>query len=197
MKLALSSLAASLVWALVWIAAPVTVMAQGASSGDGITLYNAQHPNLTKAWADGFTRDSGIKVTCGNGGDTELGNQIVQEGAASPADVFLTENSPAMILVDTAGLLAPARKRYSGPRARLFPGRHRTLGGGCGAHDRLRLQQEQAGAGPVAEVAHGPRRSGLEGPLGRIAERARTSKPSSARCWSSRARPRPRPGSRP
>ncbi|TGV62813.1 extracellular solute-binding protein, partial [Mesorhizobium sp. M00.F.Ca.ET.149.01.1.1] len=29
------------------------------------------------------------------------------EGAASPADVFLTENSPAMALVEAAGLFAP------------------------------------------------------------------------------------------
>ena len=62
---------------------------------------------LTQAWADGFTRESGVKVILRNGGDTELGNQIVQEGAASPADVFLTENSPAMALVDAAGLFAP------------------------------------------------------------------------------------------
>jgi iron(III) transport system substrate-binding protein len=39
-----------------------------------------------------------------------MGNQIVQEGAASPADVFLTENSPAMVLVDNAGLFAPVDK---------------------------------------------------------------------------------------
>jgi len=39
--------------------------------------------------------------------DTELANQIVQEGDASPADVFLTENSPAIDVVDDAGLLAP------------------------------------------------------------------------------------------
>jgi iron(III) transport system substrate-binding protein len=32
--------------------------------------------------------------------------QIVQEGAKSPADVFLTENSPAMTTVQNAGLLA-------------------------------------------------------------------------------------------
>ena len=107
MKLALSSLAASLVWALVWIAAPVTVMAQGVSSGDGITLYNAQHASLAKAWVDAFTRETGIKVTVRNGEDTELGNQIVQEGNASPADLFLTENSPAMVLVDQAKLFAP------------------------------------------------------------------------------------------
>ncbi|RYX97739.1 MAG: iron ABC transporter substrate-binding protein [Comamonadaceae bacterium] len=76
-------------------------------SADGIVVYNAQHVSLTKAWAEQFTKDTGIKVTMRNGGDTELGNQIVQEGAASPADVFLTENSPAMALVDNAGLFAP------------------------------------------------------------------------------------------
>ena len=76
-------------------------------SADGIVIYNAQHVSLTKAWAEAFTRETGIKLTLRNGGDTELGNQIVQEGAASPADVFLTENSPAMALVDGAGLFAP------------------------------------------------------------------------------------------
>ena len=72
-----------------------------------IVAYNAQHPSLTKEWANGFTRDTGIKVTIRRGNDTELGNQLVQEGTASPADVFLTENSPAMALVDAAGLFAP------------------------------------------------------------------------------------------
>jgi iron(III) transport system substrate-binding protein len=88
--------------------APLPADAQSAASdADGIVVYNAQHENLTKAWADGFTRETGIKVTLRNGEDTELGNQIVQEGQASPADVFLTENSPAMVLVDNAELFAP------------------------------------------------------------------------------------------
>ena len=70
-------------------------------------VYNAQHETLTKAWVDAFTKETGIKVTVRNGSDTELGNQIVQEGKSSPADVFLTENSPSMALVDNAGLLSP------------------------------------------------------------------------------------------
>lgn len=78
-----------------------------APSADGIVVYNAQHESLTKSWVDGFTRETGIKVTVRNGDDSEIGNQIVQEGAASPADVFLTENSPAMVMVDNAGLFAP------------------------------------------------------------------------------------------
>ncbi len=73
----------------------------------GIVVYNAQHESLAKEWAEGFTKETGIKVTLRNGGDSEFSNQIVAEGAASPADVFLTENSPAMALVEGAGLFAP------------------------------------------------------------------------------------------
>lgn len=78
--------------------------ANAVQAQDGITVYNAQHASLTQAWADGFTKETGIKVTIRKGSDTELANQIVQEGASSPADVFVTENSPAMVLVEKAGL---------------------------------------------------------------------------------------------
>ena len=81
-------------------------VAYAAPSADGIVVYNAQHESLTKSWVEGFTRETGIKVVVRNGGDSELGNQLVQEGSALPADVFLTENSPALVLVDNAGLLA-------------------------------------------------------------------------------------------
>lgn len=84
-----------------------TPQALAADSSEGIVIYNAQHENLVKSWVDGFTKETGIKVTLRNGGDSELGNQLVQEGAASPADVFLTENSPSMVLVDNARLFAP------------------------------------------------------------------------------------------
>ncbi|MBT1906368.1 iron ABC transporter substrate-binding protein [Enterobacter kobei] len=78
-----------------------------ADNSEGIVVYNAQHENLVKSWVDGFTKETGIKVTLRNGDDSELGNQLVQEGSASPADVFLTENSPSMVLVDNAKLFAP------------------------------------------------------------------------------------------
>lgn len=91
--------------------AVVALLAAGSlarpAAAQEITVYNAQHVSLTRAWAEGFTRETGIKVVMRNGSDTELANQLVQEGAASPADVFLTENSPGMALVDNAGLFAP------------------------------------------------------------------------------------------
>ena len=78
----------------------------GADSGDAntITVYNAQHESLTQEWVDAFTAETGVQVEVRNGSDTELGNQLVAEGDKSPADVFLTENSPAMTLVENAGL---------------------------------------------------------------------------------------------
>jgi len=79
----------------------------GGKPAGSITVYNAQHEELTQAWADEFTKETGVTVILRNGDDSELGNQIVQEGTASPADVFLTENSPAMSLVDNAEMLAP------------------------------------------------------------------------------------------
>lgn len=100
MKTRLSLLARAAALSLLSVAVPQAVRAQS----EGITVYNAQHESLTRAWADGFTKETGIKVTIRKGGDTELANQIVQEGAASPADVFVTENSPAMVLVEKAGL---------------------------------------------------------------------------------------------
>lgn len=109
MRLFSTSLFSAIALGITMVATPLTASAQGrvTPSADGIVVYNAQHVSLTKEWAQAFTKETGIKVTMRNGSDTELGNQIVQEGTASPADVFLTENSPAMALVDGAGLFAP------------------------------------------------------------------------------------------
>lgn len=78
-----------------------------AVDGEGIVVYNAQHESLGREWVDAFTKATGIKVTMRQGSDMQFANQLLQEGEASPADVFLTENSPAMTLVDQAGLFAP------------------------------------------------------------------------------------------
>lgn len=81
-----------------------------AASNVTLTLYNAQHEDLTKAVVDTFTKETGIKVAVRAGKDFDFANQIVQEGAGSPADLFITENSPAMQLVASKGLFAPVDK---------------------------------------------------------------------------------------
>jgi iron(III) transport system substrate-binding protein len=89
----------------------ITACSSSSNDTNEITVYNAQHESLTKEWVDAFTKQTGIKVTLRQGGDTDLGNQLVAEGAASRADVFLTENSPAMALVENAGLFADLDKQ--------------------------------------------------------------------------------------
>jgi iron(III) transport system substrate-binding protein len=85
------------------------LVACGGDEDDGpfITVYNAQHEELLEDVAPLFEKETGIEVKLRGGKDLELANQLVQEGDASPADVFLTENSPAMTLVDNARLFAP------------------------------------------------------------------------------------------
>ena len=103
MQFKLSTLAKGVAIGVAFAALSVSAFAQDA----GITVYNAQHESLTQEWADAFTKQTGIAVTIRQGSDLEVGNQLLQEGANSPADVFLTENSPAMVLVDNAGLFEP------------------------------------------------------------------------------------------
>ena len=69
-----------------------------------LVVYNAQHEELLDEIVPLFEEESGLEVKLRPGKDLELANQIVEEGEDSPADVFLTENSPAMTIVDNAGL---------------------------------------------------------------------------------------------
>lgn len=92
--------------ALALTACGSSLEAQGQLDASKLTIYSAQHKNLTEAWAKAFQDKTGIQVQIRYGNDSSMGAQIVQEGSKSPADVFLTENSPAMTTVQNAGLLA-------------------------------------------------------------------------------------------
>ncbi len=78
----------------------------GGGDQPDLVVYNAQHEELIGEVAKKFEEKTGLDVELRNGSDLELANQLVAEGQASPADVFLTENSPAMSLVQSKGLLA-------------------------------------------------------------------------------------------
>ncbi len=81
---------------------------QGARAADPVTLtlYSAQHHQMVDMLTAEFTRQTGIKVRVHAGEAPEIANQIVQEGTHSPADVYFTENSPELTLLDEKGLLA-------------------------------------------------------------------------------------------
>jgi len=71
-----------------------------------LTLYNGQHAKTTAAIVEAFTKATGIKVDARKGRGGQLANQIIEEGAASPADVFFAEDSPPVATLGEKGLLS-------------------------------------------------------------------------------------------
>ena len=98
--------------------------AAAGSSDVSITLYNGQHEQTTDALVTGFENATGITVHVRNDDEDTLANLIALQGTHSAADVFYTENSPALEYLQDKGLLAPvdpstlARTpaKYSSPR---------------------------------------------------------------------------------
>jgi iron(III) transport system substrate-binding protein len=69
-------------------------------------LYNGQHPQLTDELVKAFEKQTGISVRVRTNDGIVLADQLLQEGRSSPADVYLTENSPELSTLDQHGLLA-------------------------------------------------------------------------------------------
>lgn len=86
------------------------VTACGSGGGDApanaLVLYNGQHEQTTQALVNAFEKQTGISVTVRNGDEDTLAEQIMEEGSRSPADVFFTENSPALMKLGEQHLLA-------------------------------------------------------------------------------------------
>ncbi len=89
------------------VSQPGGAFAQQAVPADpsALVIYSAQHASLSQDWINGFTRDTGINVILRQGDDMEMANLLLLEGDTSPADIFLTENAPAMALLDSEGRL--------------------------------------------------------------------------------------------
>ncbi len=92
--------------AAVAVAVALTVAACGGSDPRSLVLYNGQHPQLTDALVSAFQKQTGIHVSVRTNDGIVLADQLLQEGDASPADVYITENSPELVTLDQHGLLA-------------------------------------------------------------------------------------------
>lgn len=98
--------------AIAVLAASVSLAAvsMGTARAETLTLYSAQHEQMVDQMVAAFTKKTGIAVKTRFGEAPEIASQIVQEGAASPADVYFTENSPELVLLDEKSLLSPVDK---------------------------------------------------------------------------------------
>ncbi len=101
------TVAAGLALALCGTLAACGSSGSDAGSGQSITLYNGQHEQTTDGLVTAFEKQTGITVNVRNDDEDALATLIAVEGSHSPADVFYTENSPALEFLQEKGLLAP------------------------------------------------------------------------------------------
>ena len=96
--------------ALTLTAAAALLGAAGAQA-QVVNLYTARHYQTDEALYANFTRETGIKVNRIEGKEDELLERIKNEGASSPADVFITVDASRLELADKAGVFQPAQSK--------------------------------------------------------------------------------------
>jgi len=94
------------------LAAAVLVIGTGVASCSSssetktITVYSGRSAELIQPLLERFSQETGISVDFKAGDSPELAQVIAQEGDASPADVFISQNPGATSYLDGEGRLA-------------------------------------------------------------------------------------------
>jgi iron(III) transport system substrate-binding protein len=76
-----------------------------------LNLYSARHYQTDEKLYENFTRQTGIKINRIEGKEDELMERIRNEGANSPADVFITVDASRLATADALGLFAPVKSK--------------------------------------------------------------------------------------
>ncbi len=74
-----------------------------------LNLYSARHYQTDEALYANFTKQTGIRINRIEAKEDELLERIKNEGAHSPADVFLTVDAARLAKADELGLFAPVK----------------------------------------------------------------------------------------
>jgi len=76
-----------------------------------LNLYSARHYQTDEALYANFTKQTGIKINRIEAKEDELLERIRNEGANSPADIFITVDAARLAKADELGLFAPVSSR--------------------------------------------------------------------------------------
>jgi len=107
------------------LATPVVAKAED----QALNLYTARHYQTDEALYADFTRQTGIKINRIEGGEDPLFERIKNEGANSPADVFITVDIGRLWRAEQAGIFAQVKSKtlesripaaYRDPEGRWF-----------------------------------------------------------------------------
>ncbi len=81
-----------------------------------LNLYSARHYQTDEALYAEFTQQTGIKINRIEGKEDELLERVKNEGASSPADVFITVDASRLELADKAGIFQPLNSKVIAER---------------------------------------------------------------------------------
>lgn len=74
-----------------------------------LNLYSARHYQTDEALYTNFTKQTGIRINRIEAGENELLERLRNEGAHSPADIFLTVDAARLGKAEELGLFAPVK----------------------------------------------------------------------------------------
>lgn len=90
----------------------VIVFADGVRAQDKeLNIYSSRHYQTDEALYSDFTRATGIKINRIEAGEDALLERLRNEGARSPADVFITTDAGRLWRAEQLGLLQPVKSK--------------------------------------------------------------------------------------
>lgn len=125
-------------------AAPAAEDSEGSSaveatervSDNYVILYSGREEALVQPLIDQFVEQTGIQVDVRYAGTSELAAQLLEEGDASPAGVFLSQDAGALGALSESGLFEPLTEEIT---SRVIPEFTSTDGSWVGITGRARV----------------------------------------------------------